>query len=325
MARHSTSHSRHRSNGRSRHRTPTRPSVAEQQWHHLRATAACGALSLITGAAVGAILMYAFDPKTGRQRRQYAYDAARDAARGALDSATDVLGHAYHHAGDAAAGALGYAADHLRSQDTAAATFDAGQHLFDRAAGAAASYRDAASRRAHAWLDSARGMIPHRRRPTDVSAWSAGAVALAAVAAGMGAMWLFDPSRGRGRRAWIVQKGNRVVNETGYFMRATGRHLRNKATGYAHLAGSMISDTDLAEHAHAALEKLGDYASAIKVAAENGYIRLTGHAPTDIVDDVLHALHNVKGVLGIENDLEVTDIHSSTLSQMKSETSNPSA
>ena len=276
------------------------------------------ALSLITGAAVGAALMYAFDPQTGRRRRQQAFDAAR----GAIGSAGGAASGAYHYAGDAVGGGARLCRRPSRSHAQAAAdalpstedASEAGQQILDSASNAAASYRQAARQRAQAWLDSARSMISRRRRPADVSAQisgsSAGALVLGALAAGMGAMWLFDPSRGRGRRAWIVQKGNRVVHETGHFMRSTGTHLRNKAKGYYHEAGSMVSDTDLAHNARAALDRLGEYASSIRIAAEHGYIRLTGRAPTDIVDDVLRAIRNLKGVLGVENELEVTDLHS---------------
>ena len=55
---------------------------------------------------------------------------------------------------------------------------------------------------------------------------------LGALVWSVGAMWLLDPDRGRSRRAWLAQKATRAANETGRFMRATGRHLRNKSKGY---------------------------------------------------------------------------------------------
>src|SRR5439155_17215224 len=73
---------------------------------------------------------------------------------------------------------------------------------------------------------------PRLRRPTDTSATTAAADGLGLLALGRGAMWLMDPARGRGRRAWLGQKATRRLNETGDFMRATGRHLANKSKGY---------------------------------------------------------------------------------------------
>ena len=319
MARHSTSHSTrsHRGNGRSH----ARPTLAEQQRHHLRATAACGSLALITGAAVGAALMYAFDPAAGRQRRQRAYDTTR----GALGSAGNAVGSAYHYAGDAVGGALGYAADQLRSgartvTDAASDALpdlpsaddlsEAGQALRNRAAGAADSYRNAASRRYHAWLDSARAMIPRRRRPTDVSVFSAGAVVLGAL------------RRRHGRHVALRSQPRPRHDARGLSRRATAPSTK-PATSCAPPAGIYAtrppacttkpprwSPTPISPKAPAPLLKGSATThppsrSPPKTATSDS----PACAPTDIVDDVLHALHNIKGVLGIENNLQVTDMH----------------
>jgi hypothetical protein len=68
------------------------------------------------------------------------------------------------------------------------------------------------------------------------------ATAVSTLLAGAGAMWLFDPDRGRARRAWIGQKMTRVLHEVGDFARATGRHLRNKSKGYYHDGKSAVYD-----------------------------------------------------------------------------------
>src|SRR5439155_978246 len=68
----------------------------------------------------------------------------------------------------------------------------------------------------------------YRRRATVPTALGL----LAGSGIGAAAMWLMDPARGRGRRAWLGQKATRLLNETGDFMRATGRHLANKSKGY---------------------------------------------------------------------------------------------
>jgi hypothetical protein len=78
------------------------------------------------------------------------------------------------------------------------------------------------------------------RRPTDIGATGAALGGLGLVALSVAATWLFDPDRGRGRRAWLAQKATRYLNETGDFMRATGRHLRNKTRGYYHESRSAV-------------------------------------------------------------------------------------
>jgi len=277
-------------------------------------------MSLITGAAVGAALMYAFDPEAGKRRREAAYDRASDA----LDSATHSASDFYHSAADTVGHALQHLGENvssgtrsaMASLPSASDASDAAHGLLDRASGTAASYRNLASKRAQGWLDSARSMIPQRRRPTDVSATSAGAIGIGALALGLGAMWLFDPSRGRARRAWIGQKANRVVNETGQFMYATGRHLRNRskgvyhdASGYVSDAAESITDSQLAERVRATIGRLGDVASEIRIAASEGRIQLTGKCVTDVMHQILDAVRGTPGVRGIDNSLDVSDMY----------------
>ena len=68
------------------------------------------------------------------------------------------------------------------------------------------------------------------------------ATAVSTLLVGAGAMWFFDPDRGRARRAWIGQKLTRAMNEIGDFARATGRHLRNKSKGYYHEGKAAVCD-----------------------------------------------------------------------------------
>lgn len=287
---------------------------------HRRTTALCGSMSLLTGTAIGAALMYIFDPDAGQRRRQ----AAMDAAGGAIGSASHSASDFYHSAADSVGHALQHLGENVSSGTRAAmasipsasAASEAAHGLLGRAADSAAGYRDMASERAHGWIDSARSMIPQRRRPTDVSATSATALGLGALALGLGAMWLFDPSRGRARRAWIGQKANRVVNETGQFMNATGRHLRNRskgvyhdASGYVTDAAESITDSQLAERVRATIGRLGDVASQIRVDASEGRIHLTGKCVTDIVNQILDAVRGTPGVRGIDNSLDVSDMY----------------
>lgn len=172
-------------------------------------------LGMIGGAGVGAAMMYLFDPDQGSQRRHQIADMA--------GHAKDHVGeHVSHHAARLA----GHIPQiHMPEMPEMPTTTD----LRDRAAG---------------WIESARGYLPSRAAhgQSRMNGACAATIAAAALVAGMGAMWLFDPARGRGRRAWLVQKGTRAVNETGRFASATGRHMRNKAKGYAHDAKGYAQD-----------------------------------------------------------------------------------
>ena len=70
-------------------------------------------------------------------------------------------------------------------------------------------------------------------------------IALSAVgfcAAGVGLMWILDPDRGRTRRARLGQQAQHVLNQTSRTFHSTGRHLRNKLTGYAAVAGRNLRE-----------------------------------------------------------------------------------
>jgi gas vesicle protein len=180
-------------------------------------------LGLLAGAGIGAGLMYLMDPYEGPTRRARIADAA--------GSTWESLSEGAATAGSAIASHLPSASD-LR---------DKGHKFLSRAG-------DAANETASGWWESARNAmpampaLPQRRRPTDVSATSATVGGLGLIALSVAATWLFDPQRGRGRRAWLAQKATRYMNETGDFMRATGRHLRNRAKGAYHEGHSAVED-----------------------------------------------------------------------------------
>jgi len=265
-----------------------------------------GLLSLAGGLGVGAAAMYLFDPEAGRARRQQAAECARNA----METGGTMLGSAAHTVSETAHSALDTAREYVPTRKS-----------LNRAA-------DSASESAHSWLDSARSYVPDvrsyvpsvhfGRQERGVSGTTASGAALGALALGLGAMWLFDPSRGRGRRAWIGQKLTRCLNETGQFMNATGRHLRNRMRGYAHEAGSMLhlsgagGDSTIAERVRAALGHLGLGGSSIGVRCSEGRVCLTGRCAADDVDRVLYATRGVIGVQGIDNNMEVGDMYSST-------------
>jgi hypothetical protein len=180
---------------------------------------------------------------------------------------------------------------------------------------------DSARETAGSWLDSAREYAPSLgRRESGFSGTTVSAAALGMLALGVGAMWLLDPARGRGRRAWIGQKLTRCLNETGDFMNATGRHLRNKMRGYYHEAarpicdaGGYLADSTIAERVRAALGHLGlTGGSSVGVRCSEGRVHLTGRCCADDVNRILDTTRGVEGVRGIDNEMEVGDTFAAT-------------
>jgi len=197
------------------------------------------AIGVLSGAALGAAAMYLLDPDKGHDRRHH----LAEAAEGALETTTDTLRDTWDVLGRGAARAGSSLSD--RFSDAASSVSSSlpsrrqlskrGNRFLKNVRRGSSSMASSFGDTADSWLDSARSYLPSRpqlARPTDVSATTAGLGGAAALAIGVGAMWLFDPRLGRSRRAWLGQKATRLLNETGQFMRATGRHLANKSKGY---------------------------------------------------------------------------------------------
>jgi gas vesicle protein len=174
-------------------------------------------LGIAGGIGVGAAAMYLLDPNQGERRRHQLAERASQTVHGAWDTVSERAAEA----GEKLASALPL----IRVSETAAS---------------AAEKTDQARSAGRAWIEAARARLSdkvaamnpferHRVAPAAVAATSAG---LTALAIGATAMYFFDPDRGRARRAWVGQKLSRARNETGRFLRATGRHLANKGQGY---------------------------------------------------------------------------------------------
>jgi hypothetical protein len=63
---------------------------------------------------------------------------------------------------------------------------------------------------------------------------------LGGIGIGAAFMYLFDPDRGRGRRARLSDQLTSKVNRLGEAAESKTRHLRNRAQGIIHEAGSLL-------------------------------------------------------------------------------------
>jgi hypothetical protein len=289
---------------------------------------AASALGVVAGAGIGAALMFLLDPDQGRRRRERLAAAAAAAA----ERAGEVAHSAWDTTSDKAieGAAAAYAAMPSRKDMRRG-----GRRLWGRTSDAFGSAAESTSDTASSWLDTAKSYLPelphvhvHRasQHRTRVGAGTAGAGAASALLLGLGAMWLFDPDRGRGRRAWIGQKTNRLINETGTFMRATGRHLSNKSKGYYHQsrkavgnAGQSLSDSSVAERIRASLAKLGlKSSSSVGVECSGGCVTLTGRCVADDVDVIIATTRDSYGVDNVINNMEVGTNFDSPTSSMPS-------
>ena len=233
------------------------------------------ALGVVSGAALGAAAMYLLDPDKGYDRRHHLAEAAEDA----LETTTDtwgVLGKGATRAGSSLGDRFSEAASSLSASMPSRRQMNrSGRRFLKNVRRGTSSAASSVGDTADSWLDSARSYLPNRpqlARPTDVSATTAGLSGMAALAIGVGAMWLFDPRQGRGRRAWLGQKANRFLNETGRFMRATGRHLANKSKGYYYETASAAQQAaqSVSSYAGGSQQSSGDVSSAHNTLPRSG-------------------------------------------------------
>jgi uncharacterized membrane protein len=141
-----------------------------------------------------------------------------------------------------------------------------------------------------------------RRRPLIAAAGGAGF--------GAGVLYLFDPGRGRRRRALARDNAVRYAHETGDATGAVGRDLRNRAKGLVAETRRRVrreapDDAVLAERVRAELGWVCSHPSAVEVEAHDGVVTLSGPILKEDVDAVRAAVSRVPGVGSVEDRLEV--------------------
>jgi len=139
---------------------------------------------------------------------------------------------------------------------------------------------------------------------------SEGMVLLSGIGLGAAFMYMFDPDRGRRRRALVRDKFRRVANKAPDAIDVTSRDLKNRARGLAAEVGSMFSESDapddvLVERVRSKMGRVVSHPSAIDVTANQGRVTLRGPILADEVDDLLSYVSRVQGVNDVDNQLEV--------------------
>jgi gas vesicle protein len=111
--------------------------------------------------------------------------------------------------------------------------------------------------------------IRERRRSsgqgTDIGANNVGLL-IGGIGIGALLMYLFDPDRGRGRRARLGDQLSSKVNRLGEAAEAKARDLRNRAQGVVHEARSILPGGESAEESRRDNEGANDEASNSRTA-----------------------------------------------------------
>jgi len=283
-------------------------------------------VSLMSGAGIGAALMYLFDPDLGDKRRQRAAELAGDYA----SSAGETLGAGWEHARSLAGNIGSAAADRARyigrqSRNLGSSAADYAGDFLDDASGHIRGWGNSAARSARGAVKSARHAVGYEEPSHAGTIAGITTGAIGALALGAGLMFLLDPSQGRRRRAIIRDKTTSAAHRSARYARSTGRHIANKATGLAHEAGSYASsavsavkgavgagtnervdDMTLAERARAAIGRLSNTGN-VSCRVEGGRAILTGNIPASGVERVVAVVGGLTGINGVDNRLDVRD------------------
>src|SRR2546423_5570448 len=130
--------------------------------------------------------------------------------------------------------------------------------------------------------------------------------------AGLGAalMYIFDPDRGKRRRALLRDKVEATGNKVSEKAEKMGRDLKNRAYGVVAETKSIfqhdeVTDDLLIDRVRSRLGRIPVHIGAFDITAKDGTVTLRGQILADELPKVLRAARFVRGVKGIDNQLEV--------------------
>lgn len=137
-----------------------------------------------------------------------------------------------------------------------------------------------------------------------------GLTLIGAAGVGAGLMYLFDPDRGKRRRALLRDKATHISKITRETAGKSRRDIRNHVRGaFAELQSLFVdngpvSDDVLEARVRSRMGHVVSHPSAIEVKAVEGLIILTGQILARELHPLLESITSIGGVKNIENRLE---------------------
>ncbi|MFB3906251.1 MAG: SRPBCC family protein [Acidobacteriota bacterium] len=133
---------------------------------------------------------------------------------------------------------------------------------------------------------------------------------LAGIGLGAAIMYTLDPQTGRRRRAIARDKVSRAWNKTGDALGALSSDVANRARGIYSETTSKVSreqvpDNVLAERVRSRLGRFSSHPSSMEVTVSGGRVTLRGPILEKEIDDILRAVGDVRGVVDVNDELEV--------------------
>jgi osmotically-inducible protein OsmY len=133
---------------------------------------------------------------------------------------------------------------------------------------------------------------------------------LAGVGVGATLMYMLDPDRGGRRRALVRDQLVGASNKAGMYAGKFSRDISNRAQGLvaetrARFRGEEVPDDVLVERVKAELGRHPVHHRALDITAREGRVSLRGPALASEVDELISAVSSVRGVTGVDDQLEV--------------------
>jgi uncharacterized membrane protein len=132
---------------------------------------------------------------------------------------------------------------------------------------------------------------------------------ITAFSLGGAAMYLFDPDRGRRRRALIRDKLRHSAHRVESAISVTSSDLQNRAEGIRAAVRQLFAketpdDQILVARVRSKIGRVVSHPSALEVSADNGVVRLRGPILEHEVENLLESVSDVAGVSHVRNELE---------------------
>jgi len=133
---------------------------------------------------------------------------------------------------------------------------------------------------------------------------------MSGVGFGAGFMYVFDPDRGKRRRALILDQAVHAANTTSEAMRVVSRDASNRTRGVvasmqSWLSRGSVSDEVLEERIRSRLGMVARHPGSIEVSVKDGQVTLRGPVLADEVDYLLRRVSRVSGVTNVLSQLDV--------------------
>jgi gas vesicle protein len=258
-----------------------------------------------------------------------ASDYASSSSRGIMDRARDVASSITGRASNLKDKIADYASDYVdRGSGWAKSARKAISKTYSNAQDAADDYSDSASSWANwgnklfhrakdaGYRSASRAGKQLRHAAGADEGFGAGSVVGTAVGCclcGVAAMYLFDPQRGRGRRAKLIDQTSSFVRRTGRSMRASGTDLANRMRGVMHegrkqVGSAMQSSSELAQRIRGEISRCCSNPNDINFMADReGAVTLTGPIDKVEADWLLAAITRIPGVCQIINGMKTRE------------------